>query len=423
MEASPLTINIQNSIEVPPLKNDPFILEGTPFTTSFDNTEIAFRYKSDSELRKAYILFSSIQSNLLVKIGPSLVNWALKVGVPIRPLLKYYFFDQFCGGETLEACLPKIETLKNYNVKTILDYGVESLKTEQGYNQCAEEIIKTITFASSHKNIPFVAMKITGIGGTETLEKISSGKASEYDKLQFQKIKDRLVRICEVAKQLQQPIFIDAEESWIQPAIDSLCEEMMFNYNTQQPLIFTTIQMYRNDRWQYLHYLKEKAAQQKIFIGIKLVRGAYIEKENKRASQLGYPTPLYISKKNVDLAFNNAAHLLIKNIDSIAFCAGTHNEESCLLLATYAQKAGIPFDHPHLSFSQLYGMSDQITFNLAEKGFNVAKYIPFGPLDAVLPYLFRRAQENTSIAGQTSKELILLEKEIRRRKKAALISK
>jgi proline dehydrogenase len=415
MEATPLSVSAE--IQVPNLKDEPFGLD-VSYTPSFENTEIAFKYKSDNELRKAYILFSGIQSNFLVKIGPPLVTLALKMGIPIKALLKYYFFEQFCGGETLEACLPKIEVLKNNRVNAILDYGVESLKNEQGYNQCAEEIIKTIAFASQSPNIPFVAMKITGIGGSETLQKISQNKASEYDKMQFNKIKDRLDRICAIASQLRQPIFIDAEESWLQPAIDRLCEEAMWTYNKQEPIVFTTVQMYRNDRWAYLYRLHARAIQENVILGIKLVRGAYIEKENKTAQLKGYPSPLYATKKNSDIAFNNAAHFLIENIDKVAFCAGTHNEKSCALLAGYAQKKGIPFDHPHLSFSQLYGMSDQITFTLAEKGFNVAKYLPFGPLDAVLPYLFRRAQENTSIAGQTSRELLLIEKELRRRKKA-----
>jgi proline dehydrogenase len=388
-------------------------------SVDFSNTATAFGYKSDSELYRALFLFKSIQYPLLVKIGPLAVNFALNVGLPIKGLLKEFFFNQFCGGVTLADTIPVSEKLFQYGVSTVLDYSVEAQKSEKGYNTCQAEVLNCIAHAAQRKEVSFVALKITGLGNFDLLAKKQANQPmTAAENQQFEALVERLDTICQAAEKSGQSVFIDAEESWIQEVIDSLSEAMMIRYNQQRPIVYTTVQMYRHDRLAYLNKLDTLTKEKKFIAGVKLVRGAYLEKENKRAHQLNYPTPMQRSKQQTDNDYNKAALFMLDRLDQFAICAGTHNEESCRQIVNFVNQHHLPNNHPHIFFSQLYGMSDNLSFNLAAAGFNTGKYLPYGPLEAVLPYLFRRAQENTSIAGQTGRELQLIQKEINRRRRS-----
>jgi len=380
----------------------------------FTNTEIAFKNKSNTELKKAYRLFKMMNSNFLVKIGPKLVNLAFTLHLPIKKWIKKTIFNHFVGGESLEDAQNTIHKLHQYQVKTILDYSVEGTKDDSGFEQTKQEIIKSLHFAKGKKEILFGVVKLTGIGSEEVLEHYTPEK-SEYAQ-EFDTIRKRLTEICETAKSVQVPVFIDAEHSWFQNNIDLLAEEMMSKYNTERPLVYTTLQMYRWDRLDYLKKQFDIAQQKGYIFAAKLVRGAYMELENERAAQMGYPTPIQKSKEDTDKDYNAALTFCVEHIDNIAVCVATHNEKSSLLATQLIEKYNIPHNHPHICFSQLLGMSDHISYNLADEGYITAKYLPYGPVEAVLPYLFRRAKENTSVAGQSSREFELIKQEIKRRK-------
>jgi proline dehydrogenase len=386
-------------------------------TLSFENTEIAFRHASNAELKRAYWLFKIISLNFLVKIGPPLTNFAFKIGLPIKSLVKSTIFNHFCGGETIEECTPTIRNLQSGKVGTILDYSVEGENEEAVFDETRDQIIATIKRAKGDAAIPLTVFKITGVGSFELLEKADAGlQFSPSEENIWQKIFDRVDTICHTAYELDVPVMIDAEETWIQRTIDLLAMNMMRQYNQKKVIVYNTYQLYRHDKLDSLKADFKDAAEEGFLLGAKLVRGAYMEKENKRAIEKGYPTLIQPDKTATDRDYNLALRFCIDHIDRIAFVAGTHNEQSCKLLADLLTEFGINPNHPNVYFSQLLGMSDNLSFNLADAGYNVAKYVPFGPVKAVLPYLFRRAQENTAIAGQTSRELDLISKEKSRRK-------
>ncbi|MCS7077251.1 MAG: proline dehydrogenase family protein [Bacteroidia bacterium] len=380
----------------------------------FTNTEIAFKNKTDAELKKAYRLFRMMNSNFLVNIGPKLVNCALKMRLPIKKWIKDTIFKHFVGGESLTDAQNTIQKLYQYNVKTILDYSVEGTKDDAGFEKTKQEIIDSLHFAKGRKEILFGVVKITGIGAEHVLEHYTP-QDDKY-RSDFEKIRHRLIEICETSKKVQVPIFIDAEHSWYQNNIDRLAEEMMATYNKEKPLIYTTLQMYRWDRLEYLKKQYEVAQKKGYIFAAKLVRGAYMEIENERALKNGYLSPIQKTKQDTDKDYNLALSFCIEHIDGIAVCVATHNEESNSLAAALIEKYNLPHDHPHICFSQLFGMSDHISYNLANEGYTTAKYLPYGPVEAVLPYLFRRAKENTSVAGQSSREFELIKQELKRRK-------
>jgi proline dehydrogenase len=387
---------------------------------SFDNTEIAFSGKSDTDLFRAYLLFKLVSSNTLVKTGKVLTNMAVKMNLPIRPFIKATIFKQFCGGETITDCDTTIAALAKYNIGTILDYSVEGKESEKDFDWTTKEIISTIEKARVNPNIPFSVFKVTGIARFGLLEKVNAGKElSAKEKEEWARVNLRVGQICKKAFEASVPVFIDAEESWIQDTIDTLALEMMRLYNKEKAIVYNTLQMYRTGRMDYLKLLHKRALNEDFFIGLKIVRGAYMEKERERAQKMGYPSPIQKDKASSDKDYDDVLTFCIKNIDKIAICAGTHNEASSMLLAKLMEENGIAPANKHVYFAQLLGMSDHISFNLAKAGFNVAKYVPYGPVREVLPYLIRRAEENTSVAGQTSRELSLILKERERRKKAA----
>lgn len=384
---------------------------------SFDDTSIAFSSKSNKDLHKMNRLFSLMNSRFLVGLGTKVINFSVKVGLPIKRILKNTIFSQFCGGEDIKECTSAIQKLADFGIGTILDYSVEGAETEENFEKTKEEIIKTIHKAEGNAFIPFCVFKVTGLGSTAVLQSASQEVfGSDSEKEAFEKIRDRVNQICEEAFRRDVRVFIDGEETWIQDAIDMLAYEMMRKYNREKPIVYNTYQMYRKDMFALLEKAFHDASGQDYFLGVKAVRGAYIEKERANALKKGYPDPMQPDKVSSDRDFDRALEFCLERIDRIALCAGTHNEKSSKYLTELMQKYNIAVDDSRIWFAQLYGMSDHISYNLAVAGYNVAKYVPYGPLEAVLPYLFRRARENTSVAGQTGRELTLIRKEIKRRK-------
>jgi proline dehydrogenase len=384
----------------------------------FGNTEIAFRHKNDSALKRTRFVFSMMQDPFIVKLSTKLTLFALKWHLPIDGILKRTIFWQFCGGESMQECTNTYAMLREKGVEGILDYSVEGQENEATFDAVRDEISRLIDNAKTYARIPITCLKMTGIARFNLLQKVSEKKTlTDAENAEFIRIQGRLDHLCGKAAKQGVTFYIDAEETWIQPAIDNLTEGMMATYNREKPIIFSTIQMYRHDRLAYLDNLIQKARKEGWKVGMKIVRGAYLEKENERAQQLGYPTPMQPNKAATDRDYNAAVRLCVENIEDTAVCAGTHNEASCLLLAELLDEKRINKEHPHVFFSQLYGMSDNITFNLAALNYNVSKYLPYGPVRYTMPYLIRRAEENTAVAGQVGKELLLVNREIERRRR------
>jgi proline dehydrogenase len=385
---------------------------------SFENTEIAFKSKSNRDLKRAFWLFKIIASPTIVKFGKVATNMALKLHLPINSIVKATIFRQFCGGESIGECDSVIQKMGEFGVGTILDYSVEGKTSNDDFDQTTNIIIQTLGRGKSDRNIPFGVFKVTGIGRFDLLEKANKEdyNFSVIEKKELEIIVNRIDRICKAAYDYNVPVFIDAEESWIQDAIDQWAFEMMRKYNKDRAIVFNTIQMYRHDRLAFLHSCERLAKENNVKYGVKLVRGAYMEKERKRAETLGYPSPIQRDKYASDRDYNLALEFIVSSADCFALCAGTHNEESSLYLTKLLQKNSISPNDERFYGAQLLGMSDHISYNLAQAGFNVAKYVPFGPVREVMPYLLRRADENTSVAGQTGRELNLIIKELKRRK-------
>tara|TARA_R110001606_G_scaffold8303_2_gene36415 strand:+ start:50685 stop:51848 length:1164 start_codon:yes stop_codon:yes gene_type:complete len=383
----------------------------------FDNTEVAFALKTDSQLERAYFLFKMIQNQPMVRIGSAVTNFALKAHLPIEGLIRATVFDHFCGGVTEDDCMPIIDNMHNNgNVHSVLDYSVEGKDQEISFDGALEKILKIINFCEEKKSIPFAVFKPSGFGRFALYEKVTEGKTlTEIEQKEWNRIEGRFHKVCKIAVQKDVPLLIDAEESWMQKAADDLIEELMETYNKEKAIVFNTLQMYRHDRMDYLKELHQKAQEKGFYIGMKVVRGAYMEKERERAEEKGYPSPICKDKDATDINYDTAIKYLMEH-PKMALFAGTHNEESSYLVMDLAKELGIKENDKNLWFGQLFGMSDHISYNLASKGYNVAKYLPFGPVRDVMPYLIRRAEENTSVAGQTSRELNLLKIERKRRK-------
>lgn len=386
------------------------------YKLNFQDTATAFADKTNAQLREKYWLFKTMGSQALVNFGTSMTNFALSLHLPVKALIKKTIFRQFCGGETIAECEPTIANLGKSHIGTILDYSVEGKSEEEDFGRTKDEIIRTIERAKADPNIPFAVFKVTGIAPLGTLEKKSSGiELTDKGKAKWQRIQDRVDEICRFAHSLEQPVFIDAEESWLQNAIDCLAACMMEKYNREKPLIYNTIQLYRHDRLEFLRQSHRRAKENGYFLAVKLVRGAYMEKERERAEQMNYPSPIQPDKTATDRDFDAAIEYCLDNIEDIAFVAGTHNEKSVQMLAQKMEARGISHNHPHVFFSQLYGMSDNLSYILADNEYNVSKYVPYGPVEDAVPYLIRRAKENTSVMGQMSRELDLIDKELKRR--------
>lgn len=383
----------------------------------FDNTQIAFSLKSDTELDRAYFLFKMIDSEPLVRIGTAVTNFALKAHLPVEGLIRASVFDHFCGGVSEDDCLPVMEKMYTKKVCSVLDYSVEGKEEEAQFDAALTKTLKIIDFAKDIASIPFAVFKPTGFGRFALYEKVGNKEAlTESEQTEWNRVVARYEEVCQKAFENNVPLLIDGEESWMQDAADDLALTMMKKYNKQKPIVFNTLQLYRWDRLDYLKKIHQEATAEGFYIGMKLVRGAYMEKENKRAEEMSYPTPICASKQASDDNYDATVSYMIDNIDRMAIFAGTHNELSSYKLMELMKTKGIAPNDQRIWFGQLYGMSDNISFNLAANGYNVAKYLPFGPVRDVMPYLIRRAEENTSVAGQTSRELMLIKKERERRK-------
>ncbi|NCX95775.1 MAG: proline dehydrogenase [Chitinophagia bacterium] len=382
----------------------------------FDDTSIAFQYRTNKELKRAHFLFGSMASPTLTAIGMSLTKLAIDWKLPVKPLIKGTLFAQFCGGETMDEAAQTAEAIGKYGVDTILDYGVEGKDGEAEYDKAVPEFIKAIEYASKQPRIPFISIKITGFARFALLEKIHAGSSlSAPESDEWQRIVKRITQICEAAAKHNIKVLIDAEESWIQKPVDDLANLMMSTFNRTHVVVYNTFQHYCHSRLAYLKASVVTAQKEGYLLGAKLVRGAYMEKERKRAEAMGYPSPIQPNKEATDADYNQAVAFCMENINHLGLFIGTHNEHSCLLAAKAMQDAGMNPSSDKVYFSQLYGMSDNISFNLAHHGYKVAKYLPYGPVNDVIPYLLRRAQENTSVAGQTGRELSLIAKEVKRR--------
>jgi proline dehydrogenase len=383
---------------------------------SFENTAIAFTGKSNEDLKRAHIMFRLVKNQSLVRTGSIFLNLANAMNFPLGWALKKNVFQHFCGGETLEECQPTISQLGHLNIKTILDYAAEGSESDKAFDEAKERILATINLAKTDHNIGFAVFKFTGIARFELLEKLSSqSPLSKSEQEEFERVKKRAREICQFGYQNAVSVMIDAEESWIQDAIDDFVEELILTYNRSAPIVYHTIQLYRIDKLFYLKELVTKLKKEKCIPGFKLVRGAYMEKERKRADKLGYSSPIHPDKDSTDAAFNDALKFCINNIEYLSVCVGSHNEESNKEAVHLMHINDLGSNHARIHFSQLMGMSDHISNNLAINGYNVSKYVPYGPFKLALPYLLRRAQENTSVAGQTSRELSLIRMELKRR--------
>jgi proline dehydrogenase len=401
---------------------------------SFDNTAVAFANKNDGELKKAHFLFSGMGKPWLVKLGLKLTPFAIKLHLPFtKTVIRKTIFKQFVGGENLVETAKVADKLEEYKVQVILDYGVEGKEGEKNFDHAKDEFIKVITYAATQANIPFISIKVTGFARFSLLEKLDTTMArltgtlmkrylgavmllTTDEKKEWHKVRLRMLRVCEVAASKNIAVLVDAEETWIQDPVDALTLLMTDTFNKDKTVIFNTIQLYRHDRLQFLKDCHAAAEERDFILGAKLVRGAYMDKERSRAAAMNYPSPIQPDKETCDRDYNQAVEFCINHLDKISVIVASHNEYSNLYTTQLLDAKGLPHNHPHVHFSQLYGMSDNITFNLAKSGCSVSKYLPFGPIKDVIPYLMRRAQENSSVAGQTGRELGLIEKEIKRRK-------
>jgi proline dehydrogenase len=388
-------------------------------SVDFSNTQLAFQTKSNKELRNSYALYKAIGYNWLVQAGPKMIDLCFTLGMPIKGIIKKTVFHQFCGGENINDCEKNIQLMHKFGVGTILDYSVEGEEKEEVFEATAQEIIKTILKAKGNAMIPFSVFKVTGIARFELLRKVNYIESlSEAEFKEFEEVKRRFRLICETAHQSNVRLFVDAEESWIQDAIDGMVLGMMQLFNKERAIIFNTIQFYRHDRLAFLEKSIKHAQKNNYFYGVKLVRGAYMEKEAQRAQEMGYRNPIQPNKEASDKDYNAGLSYCIEHINTVSICCGTHNEDSCKYLINLMKEKGLAPNDQRVYFSQLFGMSDNLSYNLSNAGYCVAKYLPYGPVKAVLPYLFRRAQENTSVKGQASREFSLVQTELSRRKHA-----
>ncbi|GAA4278841.1 proline dehydrogenase family protein [Aquimarina mytili] len=383
----------------------------------FDNTQTAFSLKSDSELERAYFLFKMIANEPLVRIGTAVTNFAIKAHLPVQGLIRATVFDHFCGGVSEEDCLPVVDKMYTKKVCSVLDYSVEGKEEEKQFDAVLNKTLELIEFADQKDAMPFGVFKPTGFGRFLIWQKKTEGAVlTQEEQDEWERIEERFDKVCQKAYDCDVALLIDGEESWMQDAADDLVAKMMRKYNKDKAIVYNTLQLYRHDRQEYLQRLHEESKVYDFKIGVKIVRGAYMEKENERAKEKGYPTPICKDKNHTDQNFNMTMKYILENIEDISVFIGTHNEESSYLAMQLMEEYEITKNDPRVWFGQLYGMSDHISFNQASEGYNVAKYLPFGPVRDVMPYLIRRAEENTSVAGQTSRELNLLSQEKKRRK-------
>ncbi|RNC65037.1 proline dehydrogenase family protein [Proteiniphilum sp. X52] len=384
---------------------------------NFENTEIAFRDLSNASLKQACQLFRVMNRRTLVNMGKHLVNFAFTIHFPVEGIIRNTIYRHFVGGVSIEDCGKTIARLARSNVDSILDYAREGEESDDAFDATCQEVIRTVEFASNHGNVPFSVFKITGVARFDLLAKVSEQQPlADEEKDEFRRVEERVDAIFRRGFELDVPVLVDAEETWIQPVLDEMVMNLMSRYNKEKAIVQNTYQMYRHDSIERIKQHHRMALEGGFKFGLKIVRGAYMEKERNRAAERGYPSPIQPDKPATDRDFNDIIRYFMEHLDTIDFMVATHNEESSLLLARLIDEYNLPRNHRGIYFSQLYGMSDHITHNLAEKGYNVAKYVPYGAVKTMMPYLFRRAEENSSVKGQASRELKMIRTEIKRRR-------
>lgn len=391
-----------------------------PQTPNFEDTQRAFAHLSEGELERALVLFQTVGNIRLVRVGKALMQLALALRIPVGWAIRPTVYSHFCGGETISECEKTVATLANNKVHTILDYSAEGKEQETDLDATHQRILEAIEATQGDDRHGFSVFKVSGVASTALLQKAAEQpeQLTDVESKAWERVQARVDELCSRAAALETPIFIDAEETWLQGAIDALALDQMRKHNTERAVVFNTVQLYRQDRLAYLQAMTHQAAEEGWHLGVKLVRGAYMEKERERAAERGYPSPIQPDKAATDRDFNAGIQWCVEHLDRVAFCAGSHNEASNALLAKCLEDASIPADDPRVWSAQLLGMSDHISFNLSQSGLNVAKYVPFGPIRETIPYLIRRAEENSSVAGQTSRELELIRREVQRRKQS-----
>lgn len=383
----------------------------------FENTEIAFRDQSNASLKQSYQLFKVMNSRTLVNMGKHLVNLAFAVHFPVEGIIRNTIYKHFVGGVSIDDCSKTIDRLARCRINSILDYAQEGEETDEAFDITCREVIHTVEFAANHENVPFSVFKITGVGRFDLLARVSKNQSlTDEEQAEYRRVEERVEAIFRRGFELDVPVLIDAEETWIQPVLDAMVMRLMARYNKEKAIVQNTYQMYRHDSMERIKQHHRIALEGGFKFGLKIVRGAYMEKERNRAAERGYPSPIHSDKPATDRDFDEIIHYFMDNLDSINFMVATHNEESSLLLARLIDEYALPRNHRGIYFSQLYGMSDHITYNLAESGYNVAKYVPYGAVKTMMPYLFRRAEENSSVRGQTNRELKMIRKEMKRRR-------
>ena len=384
---------------------------------NFQNTEIAYKLKSNKQLLKTLFIFRLISSRTLVSVFTKIISLSLKLNLPISGILNRTVFKQFCAGIDEKDSIQVVKKLKKLNVNSYMHYASEGIESEKDFDNNFKIIIRTINITKKNTALPFTVFKASSLGKFNLFEKKSAGSAlSEIEKQLWNKTIDRIKSCCNHAASQNVRIFIDAEESWIQPIIDEIAESLMEKFNQEKAIIFTTLQMYRKDRLKYLKKIFQNSIKKEYKLGIKLVRGAYMEKENERAYKNGLPSPIFENKIQTDLSFNSALDLILLKIEKCDLFVGTHCEKSIKKILKWMKEKKIANGYSKIWFSQLFGMADHISFNLAFQGYQVVKYVPYGPIKEVVPYLIRRAEENTSVNSQLSKEIYLIKKEMKRRK-------
>ncbi len=383
----------------------------------FNDTEIAFRDHTNYSLRQAYLLFKVMNNRSLVNLSKHLVDFAFATRLPINGIIKGTIYRHFVGGMSIDDCAKTIDRLAKRNVQSILDYAQEGEESDEVFDATCREVIRTIDFAKNHQSVPFSVFKITGVGRLDLLAKVSAReRLTDDEQAEYRRVEERMEAIFKRGHELGVPVMVDAEKTWIQPVLDELVMRLMALYNSEKAIVQNTYQMYRHDSLERLKQHHRMALEGGFKFGLKIVRGAYMEKERERAIEMGYPCLIQPDKASTDRDFDDVIRYMLDHVDSIDFMVATHNEKSSLLLARLIDERGLPRNHPGIYFSQLYGMSDHITYNLSEQGYNVAKYVPYGAVRTMMPYLFRRAEENSSVEGQTSRELKMIDAEIKRRK-------
>lgn len=383
----------------------------------FSNTKEAFSLKSNFELLRAQFLFNIIKNRTLVKYSTLLTNFALKFYLPVTPIIKMTVFNHFCGGVSELDCNPVIKKMYDKRVSSVLDFSTEAFNSEIEFDNCYDKKISIIEFIKDRPEIPFVVFKPTCLGSLDLFKKKTIHEdLSDKDNILWNRVVERFKGVCQKAYDNDIKILIDAEEVFVQKAIDDLALLMMRKFNREMPIVFNTVQMYRWDRLKYLSDLLNDKANNGLIFGFKLVRGAYMEKERLIAKSLNVKSPICITKNETDSNFNSGLDFVFNNLDRISLVCGSHNEDSVIKIMEIMKNKNLKVSDDKIWFGQLFGMSDNVTFNLAKMGYNTFKILPFGPVRNLMPYLIRRAEENTSVKGQTGRELQLILNERRRRK-------